>query len=64
MLQCTGKTVFSDKSRIIWVQLAKIKNNEKIKASISKELRDWAEFFSDPNAIESTHCFAGFFVFL
>ena len=53
MLQCTGKTVFSDKSRIIWVQLAKIKNNEKIKASISKELRDWAEFFSDPNAIES-----------
>ena len=46
--------VFSDKSRIIWVQLAKIKNNEKIKASISKELRDWAEFFSDPNAIESS----------
>ncbi|MBQ9440965.1 MAG: Rpn family recombination-promoting nuclease/putative transposase, partial [Alphaproteobacteria bacterium] len=44
----------SDKSRIIWVQLAKIKNNEKIKASISKELRDWAEFFSDPNAIESS----------
>ena len=34
--------VFSDKSRIIWVQLAKIKNNEKIKASISKELRNWA----------------------
>ena len=54
MLQFTGKTVFSDKSRIIWVQLAKIKNNEKIKASISKELRDWAEFFSDPNAIESS----------
>ena len=54
MLQCTSNTVFSDKSRIIWVQLAKIKNNEKIKASISKELRDWAEFFSDPNAIESS----------
>ena len=46
--------VFSNKSRIIWVQLAKIKNNEKIKNSISKELRDWAEFFSDPNAIESS----------
>ena len=42
MLQCTSNTVFSDKSRIIWVQLAKIKNNEKIQASISKELRNWA----------------------
>ncbi|MBQ9441100.1 MAG: hypothetical protein IJU54_01715 [Alphaproteobacteria bacterium] len=42
MIQFACKTVFSDKSRIIWVQLAKIKNNEKIKASISKELRNWA----------------------
>ena len=54
MLQFTGKTAFSDKLHVILVQLAKIKNNDKIKASISKELRDWAEFFSDPNAIESS----------
>ena len=42
MLQFTGKTAFSDKLHVILVQLAKIKNNEKIKASISKELRNWA----------------------
>ena len=51
MFQFTGITVFSNKSRIIWVQLAKIKNNEKIKASISKKLRDWAALRSRAKAV-------------
>ena len=53
MFQFTGITVFSNKSRIIWVQLSKFKNNDKLKETISKGLNDWIEFFRNPNAIES-----------
>lgn len=44
---------FTNKSRIIWVQLSKFKNNDKIKETISKGLKDWIEFFSNPNKITS-----------
>ena len=48
-----GYEVFNNKSRIIWVQLSKFKNNDKVKEKINKGLKDWIEFFRDPNEIES-----------
>ena len=44
---------FTNKSRIIWVQLSKFKYNDKLKETISKGLKDWIEFFSNPNKITS-----------
>ena len=36
-----GYEVFNNKSRIIWVQLSKFKNNDKEKEKINKGLKDW-----------------------
>ena len=48
-----GYEVFNNQSRIIWVQLSKFKNNDEIKDKISKGLKDWIDFFSDPRGIKS-----------
>ncbi len=48
-----GYERFTNKSRIIWVQLYKFNNNDKLKENISKGLKDWIEFFKNPEIIES-----------
>ncbi|MBR1944510.1 MAG: hypothetical protein IJ848_03525, partial [Alphaproteobacteria bacterium] len=45
-------TKFNDKSRIIFVHLSRFKD-EKILKTISKMMKEWAEFFFDPKRIES-----------
>ena len=48
-----GYEPFTRKSRIIWVQLSKFNQNDKLKEDISKGLKDWIEFFRNPEKIES-----------
>ena len=45
-------TKFNDKSRIIFVHLSRFKDNKLLK-TISKMMKEWAEFFFDPKRIES-----------
>ena len=48
-----GYEPFTKKSRIIWVQLSKFNKNDKLKEDISKGLKDWIEFFRNPETIDS-----------
>ena len=48
-----GYDIFTNKSRIIWIQLYKFKKDDNLKQKINKLLQDWIQFFDKPEKVDN-----------